>query len=132
MGLSANKPLRTVIISGTSITVLQDSGATISMVDEATFQRYKLEKKVKIKTSRCHIKPYGVAKETNLIPVIGSFEALTESESRMKMVTWQWVKGETKTALLLSYQVGKDLGTYTGEKCNIKWKQTSGGSEPHM
>lgn len=74
----------------------------------------------------------GKAKETNLIPVIGSFEALTESESRMKMVTWQWVKGETKTALLLSYQVGKDLGTYTGEQCNIKWKQTSGGSEPHM
>lgn len=63
MGLSANKPLRTVIISGTSITVLQDSGATISVVDEATFQRYKLEKKVKIKTSRCHIKPYGVARQ---------------------------------------------------------------------
>ena len=44
-----NRTLRKVIISGASITVLLDSGATISAMDEATFQRYGLENKVKIK-----------------------------------------------------------------------------------
>ena len=34
-----------VIISGAVITVLPDSGATISNMDEATFQRYGLERK---------------------------------------------------------------------------------------
>ena len=58
------------------------------------------------------MKPFGVAEESNLIPVIGSFEAPTESdhESKMKVVTWQLVKGDTHTALLLRYQDGKDLG----------------------
>lgn len=55
-------------------------------------------------------KPYGVAEETNLIPVISSYEALTESESRMKMVTWQLVKGDPQMTPLLSYQDGKYLG----------------------
>ena len=59
------------------------------------------------------MKPYGVAEEANLITVINSLEALTESdhESMMKIVTWQLVKGDTQKAPLLSYQVGKGLGT---------------------
>ena len=28
----------------------------------------------------------------------------------MKVVTWQLIKGDTQTALLLSYEDGKDLG----------------------
>ena len=40
----------------------------------------------------------------------GSFEALTESKTKMKVVTWQLIKGDTQTAPLLSYEDGKDLG----------------------
>jgi len=42
---------------------------------------------VKIKKSRCQIKSYGVVKETNLIPVLGSLEALTESKTKLMVVT---------------------------------------------
>ena len=47
---------------------------------------------------------------TNLVSVLGSFEALTESKTKMKVVTWQLIKGDTQTAPLLSYEDGKDLG----------------------
>ena len=78
MGTSEKRPLKKVLINGASVTVLPDSGATVSAMDEATLRRYGLEDKVKIKKSRCQIKPYGAVKETNLIPVLGSFEALPE------------------------------------------------------
>ena len=39
-----------------------------------------------------------------------SFEALTESKTKMKVVTWQLIKGDTQPTLLLSYENGKDLG----------------------
>ena len=110
MGTSEKRPLKKVLINGASVTVLPDSGATVSAMDEATLRRYGLEDKVKIKKSRCQIKPYGAVKETNLIPVLGSFEALTESKTKMKVVTWQLIKGDTQTAPLLSYEDGKDLG----------------------
>ena len=67
MGTSEKKASKKVLINGASVTVLPDSGATLSTMDEATFRRYGLEDKVKIKTSRCQIKPNGAVKETNLI-----------------------------------------------------------------
>ena len=99
-----------MLINGASVTVLPDSGAIVSAMDEPTFRRYGLEEKVKIKQSRCQIKPYGTVKKTNLIPVPGSFEALTESKTKMKVVTWQLIKGDTQTAPLLSYEDRRDLG----------------------
>ena len=110
MGTSEKRPLKKTLINGASVTVLPDSGATVSAMDESTFRRYGLEGKVKVKTSRCQIKPYGAVNETNLIPVLGSFEALTESKTKMKVVTWQLIKGDTQTAPLLSYEDGKDPG----------------------
>ena len=76
MGPSDNRSLKPVLISGVGITVLPDSGATVSAMDEAMFKRYGLDKRVKIRESRCQIKPYGAATETNLLPVLGSFIAL--------------------------------------------------------
>ena len=52
MGPSDNRPLTKVLISGVGITVLPDSGATVSAMDEATFKRYGLDKRVKIRKSR--------------------------------------------------------------------------------
>lgn len=49
------------------------------------------------------MKPFGVAEESNLIPVIGSFEAVTESDHETG-------KGGAQTAPLLRCQDGKDLG----------------------
>ena len=42
---------------------------------------------------------WGVHRST---PTLGSFKALTESKTKMKVVTWQ-------TTPLLSYEDGKDL-----------------------
>ena len=41
--------------------------------------------------------------------MLGCFEALTESKTKMKVVTWQLIKGDTQTAPLLSYIDGRDL-----------------------
>ena len=110
VGPSDNRPLTEVLISGVNITVLPDSGATVSAMDEATFRRSGLKKRVKVKKTKCQIKPYGAYTETKTLPVLGSFEALTESKTRMKLVTWQLIKGDTQTPPLLGYTDGKDLG----------------------
>ena len=130
MGTSEKRPLKKVLINGVSVTVLPDSGATVSAMDEATLRRYGLEDKVTIKNSRCQIKPYGAVKETNLIPVLGSFEALTESKTKMKMVTWQLIKGGTQTAPLLSYEDGKDLRMIHLSNAISKETKAIGGYEP--
>ena len=49
MGTSDKRPLKKVLINGVSVAVLPDSVATVSAMDEATFKRYGLEEKVKIK-----------------------------------------------------------------------------------
>ena len=42
--------------------------------------------------------------------MLGGFEGLTESKTKMKVVRWQLIKGDTQTAPLLSYIDGRDLG----------------------
>jgi len=74
-------------------------------MDEATFKRCSLDNRAKIRKSRCQIKPYGAAAETNLLPVLRSIEALTESKTKMAAN-----KGGTQTAPLLSYNDRTDLG----------------------
>ena len=110
MGQSDNRPLKTVLISGVDIMVLPDSSATVNAVDETTFKKYGLDERVKIKKSRCQIKPYGVAAEANALPVLGCFDALTESKTKMKVITWQLIKGDTHTEPLLGYEDARDLG----------------------
>ena len=99
VGASDNRPLKKVLISGVNITVLPDSGAMVSAMDEATFRGCGLDKQL-----------YGASTEAHLLLVLGSFKALTESKTKMKVVTWQSIKGNTQTAPLLSYEDGKDLG----------------------
>ena len=103
VGQSDNQPLKTVLISGVDITVLPDS-------DETTFMKYGLDKRVKIRKSRRQIKPYGAASKANTLPVLGCFEALTESKTKMKVITWQLIKGDTRTEPLLGYNDARDLG----------------------
>ena len=81
----SNGPLTEVLISGVNITVLPDSGATISTMDEATFRRSGFEKRARVKKTKFHT--YGAHTETKTLPVLGSFETLTESKTRMKLVT---------------------------------------------
>ena len=110
MGPSDNRPLKTVLIGGVGVTVQLDSAATVNAMDETTFKKYGLDKRVKIRKSRCQIKPYGAATEANTLLVLGCFKALTESKTKMKVVPWQLIKGDTQTAPLLSYRDGSDLG----------------------
>ena len=79
-------------------------------MDEATFKKYGLDKRVKVRKSRCQIKPYGAASKANTLPVLGCFEVLTESKTKMKVITWQLIKGDTRTELLLGYNDARDLG----------------------
>ena len=111
VGPSNKRALTEVLISGVNITVLPDSGVTVSAMDEATFRRSGLEKRVNEK-NKCQIKPYGAHTETKTLPVLGSFEALTESKTRIELVTWQLIKGDTQTPPLLGYTVGKISESY--------------------
>ena len=110
VGQSHNRPLKTVLISGVDITVLPESGATVNAMDEATFKKYGLDKRLKVRKSGCQIKPYGAASKANTLPVLGCFEALTESKTKMKVITWQLIKGTTRTEPLLGYNDARDLG----------------------
>ena len=53
MAPSDNRPLKKVLISGVGVTVLPDSGATVNAIDESTFKKFSLDKKLKIRKSRC-------------------------------------------------------------------------------
>ena len=110
MGQSDSSPLKTVLISGVDIVVLPDSGATVNAMVEATFKKYGLDERVRIKKSRCQIKPYGSAAGANALPVLGCFDALTESKTKMNVITWQLIKGDTSTEPLLGYEDARDLG----------------------
>ena len=77
-------------------------------MDEATFKKYGLDERVRIKKSRCQIKPYGAAAEANALPVLGCFDALTESKTKMKVIMWKLIKGDTHTKPLLGYEDARD------------------------
>ena len=94
-----------MLISGVGV-----SGATVNAMDELMFKKFGLDKRVKVRKSRCQIKPYGATAEANTLPVLGCFEEITKSKTKMKVVTWQLIKGDTQTVPLLSYTDGRDLG----------------------
>ena len=60
---------KTVLIRGIDIMILPDSGAKVNAMNEAMFKKYDMDERVKIKKSRCQIKPYGADAETNAVPV---------------------------------------------------------------
>ena len=66
MHAARGEPLKTVLISGVDITLLPDSGATVNAMDEATFKKCGLDKRVRVRKSRCQIKPYGAASKANM------------------------------------------------------------------
>ena len=88
MGPSDNRPLKKVLISGVGVTVLPDSGAKVNAMDESTFKNFGLDKRGKIRKSRCQIEPYGAAAEANTLTVLSCLEVLTERKTKIKVVTW--------------------------------------------
>ncbi|XP_074632422.1 uncharacterized protein LOC141890750 [Acropora palmata] len=90
--------------------ILPDSGATVNAMNEAMFKKYGLDERVKIKKSRCQINPYGADAEANALPVLGCFDVVTESKTKMKVITWQLIKGDTHTKPWLRYEDARDLG----------------------
>ena len=110
VGQSENSSLEMVLISGIDTMVLPDSSDAVNAMDKATFKKYGLNERVRIKKSRCQIKPYGAAAAANALPVLGCFDALTESKTKMKVITWQLIKGDTRTEPLLRCKDVRDLG----------------------
>lgn len=78
-------------------------------MDEVTFKKYGLDEMLKIKRSKFQIKPYGAPAEANALPVSGCFDAFTESKTKMKVITRQLIKGDTRTEPLLGYEDERDL-----------------------
>ena len=113
VGQSDNRPLKTVLISGVDIMVLPDNGATVNAMNKATFKKYGLDERVKkkrkITRSGCQIKPYGADAEANALPVLGCFHVPTESKTKIKVIMWQLIKGDTHTEPLLRYEDARDL-----------------------
>ena len=104
------KAPKKVLSNGDSVTVLPDSGATVSAMDEATFRRYGLKGKVKVKKSRCQKSRMALPMRRTSYPYWAALKHSLSRKTKMKVVTWQLIKGDTQTAPLLSYEDGKDLG----------------------
>ena len=95
------KPTTVIKIQDTSTRVLIDSGASVNIMDEATFHRLKKQPKLqKTKT-----KLYGYGKIP--IPVMGKITAQIESTSKITCAPFYVVTGDSGT--LLSYDTATEL-----------------------
>jgi hypothetical protein len=92
-----------VKINGTSINVMADTGASLNILDEATFT--KLRTKSKLSGTNEKIFPYGPNKP---LPLVGKCDCEVETEKKISVETFFVVKGTT--GFLVSWKVSQRLG----------------------
>ena len=92
-----------VKINGTPINVMADTGASVSILDEATFA--KLRTKPKLSGTNEKIFPYGSNKP---LPLVGKCDCEVETEKKFSVETFFVVKGTT--GCLVSWKGSQRLG----------------------
>ena len=90
--------------------MLIDTGATVNVMDECIFQQL-LANKVKLQKSTSVLRSY----QTNENPsrpltVIGKFDAVVESNTKIIPATFHVIKGNTNTESLIGFQTAESLG----------------------
>ena len=97
-----DQPTARILVNGTPIKALIDSGASVNLLDEATFHTLKIKPTLKRSTTR--ITAYCAKKP---LKTQGTFTAEVESKSRITIAVFHVVSGNSGS--LLSYQTAKNL-----------------------
>ena len=105
-----HRPVTSVTVENREFQVLVDTGATVNVMDEITFRRL-LADKVTLRRSSSVLRAYQ-SHENPLAPlkVMGKFEAIVESNTRIGPATFHVIKGHTNTEPLIGFQTTEDLG----------------------
>ena len=109
---SKQKPraVRSIIIENCEIKVLIDTGALVNVRDECIFQQL-FANKVKLQRSTSVLRSY----QSNENPsrpftVMGKFDAVVESNTKIIVATFHVIKGNTNTEPLIGFQTAESLG----------------------
>ena len=102
-----HRPVSSVTVENHEFQVLVDTGATVNVMDEITFKRLLADKVTLRRSSsvyQSHENPSAPLK------VMGKFEAIVESNTRITPATFHVIKGHTNTEPLIGFQTAEDLG----------------------
>ena len=100
--------MSSVTVENREFQVLVDTGATVNVMDDVTFKRL-LADKVALRKSSSVLRAYqSNEKPSAPLKVMGKFEAIVESNTRIAPATF--IKGHTNTEPLIGFQTAEDLG----------------------
>ena len=104
------RPMSSVTVENREFQVLVDTGATVNVMDEVTFKRL-LADKVALRKSSSVLRAYQSNENPSApLKVMGKFEAIVESNTRIAPATFHVIKGHTNTEPLIGFQTAEDLG----------------------
>ena len=106
----ASLPHAKIKVSDCNIQVMLDSGASVNIIDETTYQ--KLKCKPPLTKSTVPIFPYG---SRTPLPAVGKFASLVESKLRFTNATFHVLQGSNGN--LLGYDTATQLGLITVATC---------------
>ena len=95
-----------VIVNSVSFTTMDDTGASINVIDEQTFSKFR---EVTLKSTRIKMFAYNQSEPVNFL---GKFEDAMETRKRMTVATFYVVKRQNSRDLL-SLSTAQDLGLVT-------------------
>ena len=104
--------MSSVTVENREFQVLVDTGATVNVMDEITFKRL-LADKVTLRRSSSVLRAYQSNENPSApLKVMGKFEAIVESNTRIAPATFHVIKGHTNTdhEPLIGFQTTEDLG----------------------
>ncbi|CAB4012181.1 Retrovirus-related Pol poly [Paramuricea clavata] len=91
-------------INRTNFRALIDTGASINIIDEPTFQHLCKQRPIKIHRSKARIYAYAAQ---SLLPMLGVFEEIIESKTKMTTAKFHVAKGDNGN--LLCSETAKQL-----------------------
>ena len=98
-------PTATIKMNDIPVTMMVDTGASIDIIDESTYNRMQKVTKIPLHRSNTRVFAYGSPTQ---LPVLGKFEATLESCRKITVSEVHVVQGHY--GCLLSYQSGTTLG----------------------
>ena len=102
--------MSSVTVENREFQVLVDTGATVDVMDEITLKRL-LADKVTLRRSSSVLHAYQPNENPSApLKVVGKFEAIVESNTRIAPATFHVIKGQKSTEPLTGFQTMEDLG----------------------
>ena len=103
--IQGKTPKATVMINGTQVKMVIDTGASTDILDKETFDGICIRDPIRLEKSNAQIFAYG---STTPLKVLGQFETVIESKTTMAVSTSHVLSG--RSGSLLSYTTARNLG----------------------